>query len=141
MFGTFAIIQVFICLLLIVIVLLQEGKKGMGAIFGGSSSSIFGARGAANILTRITSVLAILFMLNSVWLSYLSSKSTSVVDSIPEQTIMEQAPVTQPVEQPVEVIEVPQQEVEAETEAPSENAPAPAEEDAPAPVEEQEPEA
>ncbi len=95
MFGTFAAIQVFICLLLIVVVLLQEGKKGMGAIFGGSSSSIFGARGAGNVLTKITSVLAILFMLNSVWLSYLSSKSGSVVDSIKTDTLIERdVPVT-----------------------------------------------
>jgi len=121
MFGTFAVIQVFICLLLIVVVLLQEGKKGMGAIFGGSSSSIFGARGAANVLTKVTTVLAILFMLNSVWLSYLSSKSASVVDSIPEQTMMEQAPVTKPAAAPVEVETAP---VEVETEAPATETPA-----------------
>jgi preprotein translocase subunit SecG len=81
MFITFAFIQIAICALLILVILLQEGKKGMGAIFGGSSTSIFGARGAGNILTKVTSVLAILFMVNSVWLSYLSSKNTSVVDS------------------------------------------------------------
>lgn len=80
MFITFAVIQIVICALLVLVILLQEGKKGMGAIFGGSSTSIFGARGAGNILTKVTSVLAILFMLNSVWLSYLSSKNTSVVD-------------------------------------------------------------
>ena len=124
MFGTFATIQVFICLLLIVVVLLQEGKKGMGAIFGGSSSSIFGARGAANILTRVTSVLAILFMLNSVWLSYLSSKSASVVDSIPEETIMESAPVEQPAETPPQPVTEPtpapaEEDVEPEPEAPA----------------------
>ena len=82
MFVTFAVVQVIICSLLVLVILLQEGKKGMGAIFGGSSTSIFGARGAANILTKITSILAILFMLNSVWLSYISSKNTSVVDSV-----------------------------------------------------------
>lgn len=100
MFVTFAVIQVVICILLVVVILLQEGKKGMGAIFGGSSSSIFGARGAANILTKITSVLAILFMLNSVWMSYISSRDASVVDSVVEETTetveakpVEQAPV------------------------------------------------
>jgi preprotein translocase subunit SecG len=69
----------------------------MGAIFGGSSSSIFGARGAGNILTKITSVLAILFMLNSVWMSYISSRDASVVDvpAIKESSekTMEPAPV------------------------------------------------
>lgn len=85
MFVTFAVIQVVICALLVVVILLQEGKKGMGAIFGGSSSSIFGARGAANILTKITSVLAILFMLNSVWMSYISSRDASVIDAVEEK--------------------------------------------------------
>ena len=85
MFEAFAVVQIVICILLVVIILLQEGKKGMGAIFGGSSSSVFGARGAGNILTKITSVLAILFMLNSVWMSYISSSDKSVVRI--EQTV------------------------------------------------------
>ncbi|HNW82532.1 MAG TPA: preprotein translocase subunit SecG [bacterium] len=101
MFVTFAVIQVVICILLVVVILLQEGKKGMGAIFGGSSSSIFGARGAANVLTKVTSVLAILFMLNSVWMSYISSRDASVVDSVVEET--SENVETKPVEQaPVE---------------------------------------
>lgn len=94
MFETFAVIQIVICVLLVTVILLQEGKKGMGAIFGGSSSSIFGARGAGNILTKVTSVLAILFMLNSVWMSYVSSRSASVVDSAGSDIpVMESAPV------------------------------------------------
>ncbi|MBQ4437981.1 preprotein translocase subunit SecG, partial [bacterium] len=36
MFEAFAVVQIVICILLVVIILLQEGKKGMGAIFGGS---------------------------------------------------------------------------------------------------------
>ena len=94
MFEAFAVVQVVICVLLVIIILLQEGKKGMGAIFGGSSSSVFGARGAGNILTKITSVLAILFMLNSVWMSYISSSDKSVV-KIEKQT--EKVPVQAPV--------------------------------------------
>lgn len=121
MFETFAVIQIIICLLLVVIILLQEGKKGMGAIFGGSSSSIFGARGAGNILTKITSVLAILFMLNSVWMSYISSRDASVVD-VPAQTeskepSMEPAPVK--VEEVKEEAPV-QEETPAQEEAPAE---------------------
>ncbi|HNZ53596.1 MAG TPA: preprotein translocase subunit SecG [bacterium] len=107
MFETFAVIQIIICLLLVVVILLQEGKKGMGAIFGGSSSSIFGARGAGNILTKVTSVLAILFMLNSVWMSYISSRDASVIDEIKtteenKEPAMEPAPVKEEkVEEPV----------------------------------------
>ena len=108
MFITFAVIQIVICAFLILIILLQEGKKGMGAIFGGSSTSIFGARGAGNILTKVTSVLAILFMVNSVWLSYLSSRNTSVVDSAviekKEEVPVKVAPVEEkaPVKEAVE---------------------------------------
>ncbi len=80
MFTVFSVLQVIISVLMITVILLQEGKKGMGAIFGGSSSSIFGARGAANILARVTTVLAILFFLNSIWLAHLSSSKKSVVD-------------------------------------------------------------
>ncbi|MGI6395309.1 MAG: preprotein translocase subunit SecG [bacterium] len=101
MFETFAVIQIIICLLLIVVILLQEGKKGMGAIFGGSSSSIFGARGAGNILTKITTVLAILFMVNSVWMSYISSRDASVVDNLKEDV----QEVVTPVEAPVQLEE------------------------------------
>ena len=99
MFEAFAVVQIVICILLVVIILLQEGKKGMGAIFGGSSSSVFGARGAGNILTKITSVLAILFMLNSVWMSYISSSDKSVVKI--EQQAEKTAPAPQAA-QPVE---------------------------------------
>lgn len=113
MFETFAVIQIVICFLLVVVILLQEGKKGMGAIFGGSSSSIFGARGAANILTKITSVLAILFMLNSVWMSYISSKNTSVVDSAVIEEKAEPAkaePVAEPAKaEPVKEEQPPQE--------------------------------
>ena len=96
MFEAFAVVQVVICVLLVIIILLQEGKKGMGAIFGGSSSSVFGARGAGNILTKITSVLAILFMLNSVWMSYISSSDKSVV-RIEQQAEKAPAAAAQPV--------------------------------------------
>jgi preprotein translocase subunit SecG len=128
MFETFAVIQIIICLLLVVIILLQEGKKGMGAIFGGSSSSIFGARGAGNILTKITSVLAILFMLNSVWMSYISSRDASVVD-VPAQTeskepSMEPAPVKEEkASEPVKV-EAPAEQKEGVPAEQKEEAPA-----------------
>lgn len=103
MFGAFAVIQIIICILLVIIILLQEGKKGMGAIFGGSSSSVFGARGAGNILTKITSVLAILFMLNSVWMSYISSSDKSVVDKVKvEEKVNVEEPAQKPAETPAE---------------------------------------
>ena len=59
----------------IVLVLLQHGKGAdMGAAFGsGSSGSLFGATGSANFLSRTTGVLAAVFFLTSLSLTYLSS--------------------------------------------------------------------
>jgi preprotein translocase subunit SecG len=68
------IVHVFVCLVLILVVLLQQGKGGgMGAAFGGSTAQVFGGRGAGNILTRATAICATIFMLTSVSLAYLSS--------------------------------------------------------------------
>ena len=69
------ILHVFVCLVLMFVVLLQQGRGGgMGAAFGGGAAAqVFGGRGAGNILTRATSVCAGIFMLTSVSLAYLSS--------------------------------------------------------------------
>ena len=127
MFEAFAVVQIVICILLVVIILLQEGKKGMGAILGGSSSSVFGARGAGNILTKITSVLAILFMLNSVWMSYISSSDKSVVKIEQQAEKTTPAPVAA---QPVE--EKKPEAVEEQKEAPAEEPKAEEQKEAPA---------
>jgi preprotein translocase subunit SecG len=59
----------------IVMVLLQHGKGAdMGAAFGsGASGSLFGSTGSANFLSRATAVLATLFFLTSLGLTYFSS--------------------------------------------------------------------
>src|SRR5882672_4559830 len=68
------ILHVFVCLVLMFVVLLQQGRGGgMGAIGGGAAAQVFGGRGAGNILTRATSICAGIFMLTSVSLAYLSS--------------------------------------------------------------------
>lgn len=121
MFNTFAVIQVIVSLLLIIVILLQEGKKGMGSVFGGSSGSVFGARGAGNLLTKVTSVLAFLFMLNSVWLAHLSSDSGSVVQSTDsvgvqveeaEKKEVKKEEKKEPVTETVPVVPTPQKVVE-----------------------------
>jgi preprotein translocase subunit SecG len=63
-------------LLMIGIILLQQGKGAeMGSGFGrGSSGSLFGARGSANFLTRVTSVLATVFFLSAFMLTFLANK-------------------------------------------------------------------
>ena len=69
------IVHLFVCAMLILVVLLQQGKGGgMGAAFGGGAGGqVFGGRGAGNLLTRATSVCAAVFMITSVSLAYLSS--------------------------------------------------------------------
>jgi preprotein translocase subunit SecG len=69
------IVHVSVCLFLMLVVLLQQGKSGgMGAAFGGGATQqVFGGRGAGNILTRATAICAAIFMLTSVSLAYVSS--------------------------------------------------------------------
>ena len=69
------ILHVTVCLVLMFVVLLQQGRGGgLGAAFGGGAASqVFGGRGAGNILTRATAVCAGIFMLTSVSLAYFSS--------------------------------------------------------------------
>lgn len=68
------IVHVFMCIALILIVLLQTGKGAeMGAAFGGASQTVFGGAGPAPFLSKITTVAAIIFMITSLGLAYLSS--------------------------------------------------------------------
>lgn len=81
-------VDVLIAVALIGLVLIQQGKgAGMGAAFGsGASGTVFGARGSASFLTRITAVLAALFFVNSIILAYLASHrpvTESVIETVP----------------------------------------------------------
>lgn len=68
------ILHVVVCLFLVGIVLLQHGKGAdIGATFGGSSQSLFGSEGPLPLLNKITTAAAIIFMLTSVSLAYISS--------------------------------------------------------------------
>jgi preprotein translocase subunit SecG len=69
------IVHIFVCLFLMLVVLLQQGKGGgMGAALGGGATQqVFGGRGAGNILTRATAICAGIFMFTSVTLAYVSS--------------------------------------------------------------------
>ncbi len=82
-------LHVLVALAIIGLVLLQHGKGAdMGSGFGGgSSSSLFGATGSANFLSRATAALATVFFLLSLALAYLATnrprESDSVVDRVP----------------------------------------------------------
>lgn len=76
------VLHVLVSLLLILTVLLQPGNKGgMGAAFGGAGgATVFGGRGANTFLAKLTAGSAIIFMLTSFTLVYLSSRGTSAFD-------------------------------------------------------------
>ena len=88
-------IHVTVCILLILIVLLQSGKgAAMGvSLGGGAGQTLFGATGPATILTRITTVVAVIFMITSLTLAYMSGNQS-------ETSIMEKAAA--PIEQKTE---------------------------------------
>jgi preprotein translocase subunit SecG len=71
-----SIVHLLIAMGLILIVLLQSGKgSDIGAAFGGGSSqTVFGGRGAATFLSKVTTALAILFMVTSIVLTILSAQ-------------------------------------------------------------------
>jgi preprotein translocase subunit SecG len=75
------VLHVLVCLAIIGIVLLQAGKGAdIGSAFGGGGSqAVFGSMGTPTILGKITTVVAILFMLTSFSLAKLSSRAASVV--------------------------------------------------------------
>jgi preprotein translocase subunit SecG len=70
------IIHVIVCIFLILVVLLQQGNAAdwSGAFGGGGSQTVFGARGASTLLSRSTTIAAILFMITSLSLAILVSQ-------------------------------------------------------------------
>ncbi len=75
--GVFAVA----CFLLLVVVLLQQGKGGdIAAAFGGSGSqAAFGARAGATVLTRATTVLGAIFMVGAMVLAIIGQRGPSSV--------------------------------------------------------------
>jgi preprotein translocase subunit SecG len=103
------IVHVIVCLFLVGIVLLQHGKGAdIGASFGGSSQSLFGTEGPLPLLNKITTASAIIFMLTSVTLAYISSHtgSSSVMSEVTASQPA-QVQVAQPVAKEDAAMEVP----------------------------------
>lgn len=85
------VVHVIAALVIIGLVLLQHGKGAdMGAAFGsGTSGSLFGVSGSANLLSRATAAMVVVFFSTSLTLGYFSaqgSKSSSVVQSLQDST-------------------------------------------------------
>jgi preprotein translocase subunit SecG len=89
MFILLTIIHVLVCLFLIVVVLLQSGGKGAdlaGAFGGMGSQTAFGPRGAATVLSKATTISAVLFMLTSISLGIMQGNRVGAGDSVIERT-------------------------------------------------------
>jgi preprotein translocase subunit SecG len=84
------VIHVIVCLFLIGVVLLQQGKSAdlAGAFGGQGSQTAFGPRGAANLLTKLTTWGAVLFMVISISLTVMLARTSgdhSVLSGTPTQ--------------------------------------------------------
>jgi preprotein translocase subunit SecG len=116
------VIHVLLAVGLIVLVLIQHGRGAdAGAAFGsGASATVFGARGSASFLTKLTTLLAIGFFANSLALAYLSASQPE------DASLMERVITEQPDAAPAPVVtpsDVPQdgQAATDSTPAPAEN--------------------
>jgi len=104
-----------VCLFLILVVLLQTGKRAdlAGAFGGGGSQTAFGARGAATLLAKVTTGAATLFMVIALTLSIVTSEKDggggTVLDQVP-------AAASAPIEEPVDLTATPDMTEEAATE-------------------------
>jgi len=103
-------VHIVVCIFLIIVVLLQSGKAAdlAGAFGGMGSQTAFGPRGSATLLSKATTISAVLFMVTSLTLSILATKSaglgtTVLEDNRPAQT--QTAPVPTPA--PVQTQQVP----------------------------------
>lgn len=94
------VVHVLVVLALIVVVLLQRSEGGGLGIGGGGGGGLVSVRGSANMLTRATATLAVIFFTTSLILAIMASNQQDTRSILDEQP----APVSQPVEpeQPTE---------------------------------------
>ena len=94
--GLILTVHILACFVLIAVILLQAGRGGGLADTGGGAQSILGTRGAA-FLTKATTAFAILFMLTSLTLAYLSAQQgRSLMEGAGVQAPVEQVPAPAP---------------------------------------------
>ncbi len=111
------IVHVLVCAFLVIVVLLQSGKAAdlAGAFGGMGSQTAFGPRGSATVLSKATTISAILFMLTSITLSIVATRGGTSSKSVVQQTTKTQqsAPAkapAQPAPQPSAPAKAPTQQ-------------------------------
>jgi preprotein translocase subunit SecG len=95
MYILFLLIHVVVCIFLIIVVLLQSGKAAdlAGAFGGMGSQTAFGPRGSATLLSKATTISAVLFMITSLSLSILATRNAGLATTVLEATPAGSAPV------------------------------------------------
>ncbi|NKB60616.1 MAG: preprotein translocase subunit SecG [Gammaproteobacteria bacterium] len=90
------VVHLMVAVTIVILVLLQQGKgSDMGASFGGGSSqSLFGARGSANFLSRMTSILVTTFFLSSLVLAYLFTRKGEEISILSGSSVIQQTQST-----------------------------------------------
>lgn len=96
MFTVMLIFHTLVCILLVIVILMQAAKgEGLAGAFGGGggglSGAVFGGRGAATFLSRATTVIAIVFMVNCGILAFMSSRQTGGLSESTSSIVVEEA--------------------------------------------------
>jgi preprotein translocase subunit SecG len=93
MYSLVMIVHIIVCIFLIVVVLLQSGKAAdlAGAFGGMGSQTAFGPRGSATLLSKATTISAVLFMITSLSLSIMATRNAGL-----GSTVLEGAPAPAP---------------------------------------------
>jgi len=89
-------LHVIVCVSLVILVLLQAGKEGMGVIFGGGGGSVFGSSGAGGILSKLTAFMALLFVLTSLSYNIVTSSRSNDKSTILDVKLEDLAPAQAP---------------------------------------------
>ncbi len=89
-------LHIIVCVLLIILVLLQAGREGMGVIFGGGGGSVFGSGGAGGLLSKLTAFMAVLFLFTCLSYTYVSGVRSDDDSVVLDVQLEETAPPAAP---------------------------------------------
>jgi preprotein translocase subunit SecG len=134
LYYAIATLHVLVCIILVLVVLLQSGRGAdlAGAFGGGATQTAFGSRGPASFLSKMTTIAAIVFMLTSIGLSMISTKTeaksvletsgkgtAAPVKKKPSSTTPVAAPTPEQIQRRVEELQRQKQNQAAPTPAPA----------------------
>ena len=125
--NVFIVAHVLVALAIIGLVLIQHGKGAdVGAAFGsGASGTVFGATGAANFLSRATAIMALVFFLTSLGLTYFSSRKSETRGVMSEQPAAPAQTLPGQIPPPQGAAPAEQRKAPAAPQAPADTPPAP----------------